>query len=157
MPYLWNNESRSFWVLSTTLVLFFLILLSTPATSIHHMKQTPQFRPHHLVQRASNVPLVVTNYCREDIYPGIGTQNGDGPASTGFLLQPGSQKTQSVSSDWQGRVWGRTNCSFNNAGTAPANGGGVACGTGDCGGIVNCRGTVSGVACSSKCPTYTQS
>ena len=114
--------------------------LAQPALALHHMKQTP-WAP--LSKRASDVPLVVTNYCREDIYPGILTQHGSGPSQSGFLLQPGSQKSQSVSSDWQGRVWGRTNCSFNAAGTGASNGGGVACGTGDCGGVVGCQGTVS--------------
>lgn len=55
-----------------------------------------------------------------------------------FELSPGSNKTQSVSSDWQGRVWGRTNCSFDAQGQS---GGGRACQTGDCGGVVQCQAT----------------
>ncbi|KAL8939798.1 MAG: hypothetical protein Q9211_002585 [Gyalolechia sp. 1 TL-2023] len=93
-------------------------------------------------RRADNRPLVVTNQCREIIYPGIGTQAGTGPSTQGFQLTPGQSRDLTVSADWQGRVWGRTNCSFNAAGTAPSSSGtGVACGTGDCGGTVNCRGT----------------
>ncbi|KAK3082230.1 hypothetical protein LTS18_010647 [Coniosporium uncinatum] len=86
-------------------------------------------------------PLVVTNNCADTVYPGIVTQSGDGPSQTGFELQPGDQNSQTVSIDWQGRVWGRTNCSFNSQGTGPSNGGYKACGTGDCNGIVNCRVT----------------
>lgn len=104
MPYLVSTQPPSFFMLSSSLLFAALALLSTPATSIHHMKQKPQYNYGHLPKRATSVPLVVTNYCREDIYPGIVSQNGDGPESGGFLLQPGSQKSQSVSPDWQGRV-----------------------------------------------------
>lgn len=53
-----------------------------------------------------------------------------------------------VSADWQGRVWGRTNCSFNVGGTGPSNlngnnGNGQACITGDCNGVLDCVVTVS--------------
>ncbi|KAF2148419.1 Osmotin, thaumatin-like protein [Myriangium duriaei CBS 260.36] len=87
----------------------------------------------------TSIPLVVTNQCQETIYPGIVTQGGTGPSSQGFQLTPGSNKMQTVSSDWQGRVWGRTNCSFNSQGTSQ--GGGPACKTGDCGGTIGCSAT----------------
>ena len=110
-------------------------------TAEHHMKRAPV---HWVNRRDSSVPLQVVNYCQEDIYPGIQTQAGTGPQQTGFLLSPGGSLNQTVSADWQGRVWGRTNCSFNAAGTAPANNApGKACLTGDCGGTVDCKGTVS--------------
>ncbi|KAL8656774.1 MAG: hypothetical protein Q9210_000017 [Variospora velana] len=93
-------------------------------------------------RRADDRPLVISNQCKETIYPGIGTQAGTGPATQGFQLTAGQSRSLTVSADWQGRVWGRTNCSFNAAGTGPASSGtGVACGTGDCGGTVSCRGT----------------
>lgn len=62
-------------------------------------------------------------------------------------MQTGETKRLTVGADLQGRVWGRTNCSFNSAGTGASNtggndGGGAACLTGDCGGVVNCKGTV---------------
>ena len=96
--------------------------------------------------RDSSLPLSIENRCKEVIYPGIVTQSGTGPSVGGFRLGTGESRELTVSADWQGRVWGRTNCSFNSAGTGPSNngglnGGGRACGTGDCGGIVNCRGT----------------
>lgn len=95
-----------------------------------------------------DVPLNVLNLCPETIWPAIGTQAGTGPKSQGFELATGGWMNQTVSGDWQGRLWGRTNCSFNAAGTGAAtagglNGGGAACSTGDCGGVLNCVITVS--------------
>jgi hypothetical protein len=102
-----------------------------------------------LVQAASadtpsSRPLIITNQCSDTIYPGILTQAGEGPADTGFKLDPGVSHTQSVSEAWEGRVWGRTNCSFNTDGTLPANNTpGKACLTGDCAGSVSCKVSVS--------------
>jgi len=94
------------------------------------------------------IPLVVTNNCAEMIWPGIGTQNGIGPGTGGFELGPGQSRNMWVSPDWQGRVWGRTNCSFNEDGTGPSNlngvnGNGAACLTGDCFARLDCEFTVS--------------
>lgn len=108
----------------------------------HHMSHPP-LRLLEGRQEATSVPLVISNLCRETIFPGLLTQSGTGPGTGGFSLSSGSTKQFTVSEDWQGRVWGRTNCSFNSDGTAPASGiPGVACSSGDCGGIVNCRGAV---------------
>ena len=122
-----------------------LILSTVPqTTAVHHMKRTPLA---WVSPRDSSIPLVISNLCPETIYPGIVTQAGTAPPASGFELNTGDTKNLTVSSDWQGRVWGRTNCSFNAQGTGPANtgglnGGGQACGTGDCNGIVNCMVTV---------------
>ena len=121
-----------------------LVLLGT-ANALHHMKRPPDA---HIDRRGESVPLVVKSLCSETIYPGIVTQSGTPPTSGGFELQTGQQMNLTVGADWQGRVWGRTNCSFNSQGTGPANaggnnGGGSACGTGDCGGIISCKATVS--------------
>lgn len=94
------------------------------------------------------IPLVVTNSCDETIWPGIATQNGIGPGIGGFELPPGATTELHVSPDWQGRVWGRTNCSFNADGSGPrkpkgVNGKGAACLTGDCTGKLNCEFGVS--------------
>jgi hypothetical protein len=93
---------------------------------------------------SNDIPLVVTNNCMEDLYPAVWTQGGSGPKDSGFPLNPGATKNLTVSPDWQGRVWARTNCTFNDDGTGPANksAGPSACGTGDCGGVVNCTLTV---------------
>jgi hypothetical protein len=96
-------------------------------------------------RRDDTRPLKITNSCPETIYPGIATQAGT-LGNGGFELSSGSSQTLDVSADWQGRVWGRTNCSFNAQGTGAANngysGGGSACLTGDCNGVVNCKVTV---------------
>lgn len=126
--------------LDSSLLLALLLVVPGPAISIHHMARQPV---HWVNQRDSSVPLTVTNQCNEDIYPGIQTASGTGPGSSGFLLKPGGTKQQSVSADWQGRVWGRTNCTFNEDGTTSANGSGPACSTGDCGGSIACPGSVS--------------
>jgi hypothetical protein len=99
-------------------------------------------------KRDGQVPLIVSNNCADTIWPGIGTQAGTGPGTGGFELSSGSSNSLMVSADWQGRVWGRTNCSFNVGGTGASNlngqnGAGAACGTGDCGGVLSCVNTVS--------------
>ena len=116
------------------LSLLFAILGTTNAE--HHMARKIEVRQNG----NTNTPLIVTNQCAEVIYPGIVTQGGTGPSNQGFKLSPGDSQKQTVSADWQGRIWGRTNCSFNAQGTAQ--GGGAACATGDCGGTVTCRATV---------------
>ncbi|KUJ23589.1 Osmotin, thaumatin-like protein [Mollisia scopiformis] len=94
-------------------------------------------------KRDGSIPLVISNNCGDTIWPGIGTQAGTGAGTGGFELSSGDSKALTVSPDWQGRVWGRTNCSFNVAGTGASNlngnnGAGAACSTGDCGGVLSC-------------------
>lgn len=121
-----------------------VISLLQGVDAVHHMKRPPIA---WVSSRDSSVPLQVSNLCTETIYPAILTQAGTGPSMGGFKLNQGDQQKLTVGSDWQGRVWGRTNCSFNAQGTGPSNTGGLngngqACGTGDCNGIVNCMVTV---------------
>ncbi|KAL3426560.1 thaumatin family protein [Phlyctema vagabunda] len=94
-------------------------------------------------KRASTTPIVVSNQCADTIWPGIASQAGTGPGVGGFELASGDSRTLEVSADWQGRLWGRTNCSFNIDGTGPGNlngnnGNGQACDTGDCNGVESC-------------------
>lgn len=123
--------------LSETLIL--LLLLRTIFAK-HHLSE-PAI---HLASRQnSELPLVVTSYCSETIYPAILTQSGHGPAISGFKLNPGQSVPQNVSADWRGRVWGRTNCTFNDDGSLPMSGqGGAVCSSGDCGAFVQCQGAV---------------
>ncbi|KAG4434773.1 hypothetical protein IFR05_009734 [Cadophora sp. M221] len=100
-------------------------------------------RPGPPVKRDGTVPLKISNNCEQTIWPGIGTQAGTGAGTGGFELASGDVKELTVSADWQGRVWGRTNCSFNELGTGASNlngnnGGGAACTTGDCAGVLSC-------------------
>lgn len=124
----------------------YLLHMSLPlyVRAIHHMKRTPP----RLVRTwtSGELPLVATNNCDDDIYPGVVTQRGQGPDQTGFKLGPGEQLEQVVSGDWQGRMWGRTNCTFNEDGNGPATKGGKACGSGDCNGALNCLVTACGSA-----------
>ena len=134
---------RSSWA---TLLTSIVLLNSFPtAEATHHMKRAP---PQYLNQREHTRPLTISNQCSETIWPAIGTQAGTGPSVQGFALASNTWKALTVSADWQGRVWGRTNCSFNAAGTGPSvngglNGGGESCVTGDCAGVVDCRTPVS--------------
>ncbi|KAL5115714.1 hypothetical protein ACEQ8H_006426 [Pleosporales sp. CAS-2024a] len=106
------------------------------ADALHHMAVKA---PRKQLRRKLDItPLIVTNKCPGDIWPGISTQSGTGPRENGFKLQPGETKNQTVSEDWQGRVWGRTNCTFNKDGTASASGSGKACYSGDCNSQLNC-------------------
>ncbi|CRG89361.1 Pathogenesis-related protein 5 [Talaromyces islandicus] len=106
-------------------------------SAIHHMKLKPMMLA---TADASNRPMRITNLCPSDIYPAIQTQAGTGPPSGGYYARPGNTTTFDVSADWQGRIWGRTNCSFNANGLS-LNASGPACLTGDCGGLLDCKGT----------------
>lgn len=114
------------------------ILILECVNAIHHL----ELPAVHLANRQdSSKPLVVTNNCVETIYPAILTQSGFGPLNSGFRLDSGQSNAQSVSADWRGRVWGRTNCTFNDDGTVPTSGQGrQVCSSGDCGNFIECQG-----------------
>jgi hypothetical protein len=86
--------------------------------------------------RAAMVDLIVTNRCNDMIWPAISTQGGTGPSESGFELAKGKSQNLTVDTDWNGRIWGRTNCTFDDKGSG-------SCLTGDCGGVLKCTGTVS--------------
>lgn len=118
---------------------FLLFLIFSTANALHHMRIAPMAQVAQVSPRARTVPLVVSNQCKETIYPGVATQAGKSPGTNGFGLEPGETRNLTVGQDWQGRVWGRTNCSFNDDGTGPSNNQGAACSTGDCFGVVDCK------------------
>ncbi|KAK4575041.1 hypothetical protein LTR86_000893 [Recurvomyces mirabilis] len=114
-----------------------LLLYALTASAEHHM------RTNNIAIRQNgntNTPILVTNLCSETIYPAILTQGGTGPQNTGWVAAPNTNVTVQVSEDWQGRVWARSNCTFNSNGQGNANGGGSQCTTGDCGGLLACKG-----------------
>ena len=116
------------------------LLLSQPAAAIHHFRQPPVHTVH---RRDSDIPLRVRNQCNEDIWPAVLTQHGRGPSHTGFILVPGNSTELTVGQDWQGRVWARTNCTFDENGNVPPSSQGKAtCSTGDCGQFLECQGAV---------------
>ncbi|OLN96444.1 Thaumatin-like protein 1 [Colletotrichum chlorophyti] len=77
------------------------------------------------------IPLKITNSCPETIWPGITTQHGIGPGTGGFELDAGDSRDLWVGPTWQGRAWGRTNCTVN--------GESAGCTTGDCFGKLDCE------------------
>lgn len=138
-----NNLSKGSAQLTTSLSIarlcsaLFLLGGLPLAQGLHHMAIKA---PIKVGRRKMDItPLLVTNRCPESIWPGISTQSGSGPGENGFELKPGETKNQTVSEDWQGRIWGRTNCSFNDDGSAAASGRGKACATGDCNGALDCK------------------
>jgi hypothetical protein len=135
-----TQPTAHFSVAQLCTVLFLLSGLPL-ADGVHHMSRKA---PRKIDRRKLDItPLLITNQCPENIWPGISTQSGTGPGQNGFLLEPGESRNQTVSEDWQGRVWGRTNCSFNDEGSASSSGRGRACTSGDCSGALNCQVGVS--------------
>ncbi|KAK3115395.1 hypothetical protein LTR53_005293 [Teratosphaeriaceae sp. CCFEE 6253] len=112
-----------------TLSIITTLLLASTASAEHHMKREriPKRQGGNL-----NTPILISNWCPDTIYPAILSQGGTGPSLTGYTAKPNTNQTVYVSSDWQGRVWARTNCTFG--------GSGAACTTGDCGGLQACKG-----------------
>ncbi|KAI1092005.1 Osmotin, thaumatin-like protein [Rostrohypoxylon terebratum] len=82
-------------------------------------------------KRDKPIPLIITNNCGDTLWPGIRTQHGDPPDFHGFELAPGESKHQTVGPTWQGRIWGRTNCTVS--------GDTATCKTGDCFGKLDCE------------------
>lgn len=103
------------------------------ATAEHHMKRRIVPRQNDNgggggSSSSSKSPgIIVTNQCKETIWPGLVTQGGKAPTAQGFALSPGASRTVEIAGDWQGRVWGRTNCSFSNGQNQGQ------CTTGECG------------------------
>lgn len=98
----------------------------------------PPLSERRIKPRADNggpIPLIVTNNCPDMLWPGVATQHGQGPVTTGFELAPGKTRNLTVGATWQGRVWGRTNCT--------ADGETATCATGDCSGKLECEFSVS--------------
>jgi len=66
----------------------------------------------------------------------VAASPGNPPATldvTGWVLPAGHTVTVTVPNHWNGRIWGRTGCSFDAAGRG-------GCQTGDCGGRFQCQG-----------------
>jgi hypothetical protein len=124
---------------SAVMALFLLLRLPTLSLAQAGFKMPNQ-------TNGNNIPLIIENNCPDTIWPAVLTQFGVGPGTGGFELPPAGAWGGWLSYDFQGRVWGRTNCSFNDNGTGPsvpggARGDGRACFTGDCG-VLNCVGAV---------------
>lgn len=147
-----SSKSRISVLLAITLLLAVTSVVAAAASPGDLLHRSPLLLPRVLTERKTqNIPLKITNKCTETIWPGLASQQGTGPGTGGFELESGSSKDLKVGDDWQGRVWGRTNCSFNDDGSGPSNkagsnGGGQACKTGDCNGVLDCVVTVGQVS-----------
>lgn len=76
--------------------------------------------------------FTLVNSCSYQIWPGV---SGTPPLGAGgFALAPGQTTTLNPPPGWSGRFWGRTGCAFDE------NTGQGACATGDCGGVLECKG-----------------
>lgn len=79
-----------------------------------------------MVLWTDTIPLLIYNDCPGTIWPGIFTTSGTGPSTGGFELTAGANKSLEVSTDWYGRIWGRTNCTSSGDDV-------LTCTTGSCG------------------------
>jgi hypothetical protein len=71
--------------------------------------------------------FTVVNQCAQNVWVAVQSNSGlPLPSSSGFELAQGQNQTINAISNWGGRIWGRTACSFSGGGTS-------ACETGDCG------------------------
>ncbi|PWA94769.1 bulb-type lectin domain-containing protein [Artemisia annua] len=76
------------------------------------------------VKGASGATFTLVNECKLTVWPGItGTP---GFNSTGFELMQNSSRSFQVTDSWDGVIWGRTDCTFNQFGQG-------SCVIGDCG------------------------
>ena len=92
--------------------------------------------PPSLPKIPNNRSITIINSCSTDIWPALLTTNNTGPYMNGFYLPSQKSVQLWVSFDWTGRIWARTNCSFNEStNTGP-------CFTGSCANVLNC--SVSG-------------
>ena len=137
------------------MLLFFLLLAGLVAAQTHipstaattafpsSTATPPSLPPPILIPPPPNVPYIpnnrsitITNSCADDIWPALLTSNNTGPYQSGFHLASQKSVQLWVSNDWTGRIWARTNCSFNDSrSTGP-------CFTGSCANVLNC--TLSG-------------
>src|SRR5579859_440394 len=92
--------------------------------------------PSSIRKIPNNRSITVTNACQYNLWPAVLTTNNTGPYTNGFYLPSNMSLQLWVSHDWQGRIWARTNCSFNESTNTGS------CFTGSCANILNC--TLSG-------------
>ncbi|XVF83722.1 hypothetical protein PTKIN_Ptkin16aG0514600 [Pterospermum kingtungense] len=78
--------------------------------------------------------LILVNNCQESIWPGIlGGAGHETPRDGGFHLSCNEQTVLELPEQWSGRLWPRQGCCFDQTGKG-------SCPTGDCGGLLQCKG-----------------
>lgn len=75
--------------------------------------------------------FTIVNHCQETVWPGI--TPSENVTLTGSILKPGQSTVFTAQPGWHGRIWGRTNCSFDPTGNGT-------CQTGNCGSSLKCSG-----------------
>jgi hypothetical protein len=78
--------------------------------------------------------ITIVNAVSQTIWAATNQNNQHPIPVTGWKLAPGQSVTFTVPPGWGGRIWGRTGCSFDGSGTGH-------CQTGDCGGVLQCKGS----------------
>jgi hypothetical protein len=78
--------------------------------------------------------FTIINHCKTTIWPAVSP--GDSFDGGGFALRPGRSVVFTAPVGWSGRIWGRTDCSFDGGGNG-------SCATGACGTSLKC-GAASG-------------
>ncbi|XP_003574984.1 pathogenesis-related protein 5 [Brachypodium distachyon] len=74
--------------------------------------------------------FTIINQCKTTVWPAA--TPGDSFGGGGFALKPGQSAVFTAPPKWSGRIWGRTDCSFD------ATSGTGKCGTGACGDTLKC-------------------
>jgi len=82
--------------------------------------------------------FTVKNNCSQTVWVGAFSSNQPQPNSGGWALAAGASSSVAIANGWNGRFWGRRNCTFD------ASGAGM-CETGDCGRGLLCNGA-TGIA-----------
>ncbi|KAJ1422239.1 Thaumatin, conserved site [Sesbania bispinosa] len=84
---------------------------------------------------ADGTQLIIVNNCKESVWPGIlGNAGHPSLKDGGFHLASGEEVVLQVPKGWSGRIWGRQGCCFDEQT------GRGSCQTGDCAGLLQCRG-----------------
>jgi hypothetical protein len=105
---------------------------ATPSASRSASTQASASRPATVAAPAGFRTFTLVNDVQQTIWVGAGEQTPQ-PAltTTGWVLPVGHSLTITVPDKWNGRIWGRTDCSFNSVGDGH-------CETGDCAGKFQC-------------------
>ena len=90
-----------------------------------------------IADSANSHVITIVNAYNETIWAATNPNAQHPIPVTGWKLAPGQSVTFKVPNGWGGRIWGRTDCSFNSSGVGH-------CATGDCGGLFQCQGSEGG-------------
>uniref|UniRef100_A0A7N0TPQ4 Thaumatin-like protein n=1 Tax=Kalanchoe fedtschenkoi TaxID=63787 RepID=A0A7N0TPQ4_KALFE len=77
--------------------------------------------------------FTLQNHCSFTVWPGTLTGSGAAISDSSLALAPGASAKLQAPPTWSGRIWARTGCKFDAAGTG-------SCSTGDCPGGIQCTG-----------------